>query len=189
MLRIPDGVFLSGYWQSEKYFSDAIGVIRDTFAFRRPPSGLNNSLATQIAAQNATAISLHVRRGDYVHKAAVSQTHGSCSLSYYDAAVRHMASHVKTPHFYVFSDDTDWVRANLNMPFPHVFVEHNRGSASYEDMRLMSLCRHHIIANSSFSWWGAWLNADPEKIVVAPDKWFNNENVVEDLFLSDWVRL
>ena len=181
MLRVPDGVYLSGYWQTEKYFSDAIGLVREKFVFRRPPSGSNDSLATRMAAQNATAISLHIRRGDYVHKPSVSQTHGSCSLAYFDAAVRHVASRVQNPHFYVFSDDMVWVRTNLSLPFPHEFVAHNRGAASHEDMRLMSLCRHHIIANSSFSWWGAWLNPNPDKIVVAPDKWFNNGNIVADL--------
>ncbi|MDG4476035.1 alpha-1,2-fucosyltransferase [Thiovibrio frasassiensis] len=189
MRHVPDGTFLCGYWQSEKYFADESECIRDEFRFREPPSGVNKELVQEIAASNGAAISLHVRRGDYVHNQAVSQVHGSCSLAYYRAAIQRVLEQVQNPFFYVFSDDIEWVRTHLEMPFPHRFIAHNRDKLSCEDMRLMSLCQHHIIANSSFSWWGAWLNPAPEKIVVAPKNWFADECRPHDLFPWGWVVL
>ena len=189
MLQVPDNSYLSGYWQSEKYFEDAIECIRNDFKFSKPPSALNKVLLQEIADSNTTAISLHVRRGDYVHNQAVSQVHGNCSLEYYHAAIQYVLQRVQSPLFYVFSDDMDWVRNHLEMPFPHKLITHNRGESSYEDMRLMSLCQHHIIANSSFSWWGAWLNANPKKLVIAPKNWFADESRPHDLFPDGWVAL
>lgn len=135
-------------------------------------------------------MSLHVRRGDYVSDARTHATLGVCSLDYYRAAVRYIADHVEAPEFFVFSDDIAWAQANLELGHPCHYVDHNRGAESYNDMRLMSLCRHHIIANSSFSWWGAWLNPRADKVVVAPARWFAGGNrVVDDLFPPGWVRL
>lgn len=179
--------YLAGYWQSDKYFSDASETIRADFTFRPPLSKQNAELAGRIG--QTTAVSLHVRRGDYVSDAKANAAHGLCSLDYYRAAVLHIAAHVERPEFFVFSDDIAWVKANLKINFPCCYVDHNQGAASYNDMRLMSLCGHHIIANSSFSWWGAWLNPNPGKIVVAPRKWFANDKSVEDLFPAGWVLI
>jgi hypothetical protein len=179
--------YLSGYWQSEKYFADAARQIRADFTFRPPLGNENAEVARQISQVNA--VSLHVRRGDYASNPKTSATHGLCSLEYYQAAIRHIAERVQQPRFFVFSDDIAWVLANLKIGFPCIHVQHNRGAESFNDMRLMSLCRHHIIANSSFSWWGAWLNPHGEKIVVAPKKWFANETDVRDLYPAGWVTL
>jgi hypothetical protein len=184
---LPKDCYLSGYWQSERYFSDAAKQIRDDFTFRLPLQGKNAELAGQMS--HPGSVSLHVRRGDYASNPKTSATHGLCSLDYYQAAIRHIAERVQQPRFFVFSDDIPWVQANLKIGFPRVHVQHNRGADSHNDMRLMSLCRHHIIANSSFSWWGAWLNPHGEKIVVAPKKWFANETDVRDLFPAGWVTL
>lgn len=189
MLRASDNTYLSGYWQSEKYFADAMDCVRDDFTFLSKLSGLNESLAADILDKSQTAISLHVRRGDYVHNTEINRVHGCCTQEYYQAAIEHMAGQIKSPRFYIFSDDMDWVRANLDLPFGHTFVQHNRKKSSYQDMHLMSLCKHHVIANSSFSWWGAWLNRDPKKLVVAPRKWFADERSVDDLFPQSWVVL
>lgn len=180
-------VYLAGYWQSEKYFSDASATIRTDFAFRVPLSKQNAELAGSIV--QTTAVSLHVRRGDYVSNAKANAAHGLCSLDYYRAAILHMAAHVERPEFFVFSDDIAWVKANLKIDFPCQYVDHNQGAESYNDMRLMSLCGHHIIANSSFSWWGAWLNPNMDKIVVAPKKWFATDKNVEDLYPARWVMI
>lgn len=185
--EVPQDCCLVGYWQSERYFSDAAAQIRADFAFRRPLENGNAEVSEQI--RNVNSVSLHVRRGDYVSNPKTATTHGVCSLDYYRAAIRHVAERVQQPHFFVFSDDIAWVQSNLSMEFPHVHVQHNRGAESYNDMRLMSLCRHHIIANSSFSWWGAWLNPGTDKIVVAPQKWFANGTDVRDLFPAGWVTL
>lgn len=179
--------YLSGYWQSERYFADAAAILRAEFAFTLPASEQNARLAQQIEAANS--ISLHVRRGDYVSNNKSHAVHGSCSPEYYRRAVQYMAQQVADPHFYIFSDDMEWVRQELRLPFPCKYVENNRGSESYNDMRLMSLCKHHIIANSTFSWWGAWLNSSPQKIVIAPERWFVDDRNTADLYPKGWIRL
>ncbi len=179
--------YLVGYWQSEKYFSMIEDVIREEFTFKEEMNAVNAELANRIDASNA--VSLHVRRGDYAYDPKANSVHGLCELSYYSRAVSHMATHLDSPVFFVFSDDVSWVKENLEVDFPCVYIEHNKGTSSYNDMRLMSLCRHHIIANSSFSWWGAWLNPDPEKIVIAPRQWFCNGFDDGNLVPSRWIRL
>lgn len=185
--NVPCDCYLNGYWQSEKYFLDVSALIREDFSFCLPLENKNAELSKQI--NQVCAISLHVRRGDYAKNPKTTATHGLCSLDYYQAAIQHIAERVERPHFFVFSDDIAWVESNLKIDFTHQYINHNYGVESYNDMRLMSLCRHHIIANSSFSWWGAWLNPNLDKIVVAPKRWFANETNTQDLILQSWVRL
>jgi Glycosyl transferase family 11 len=132
---------------------------------------------------------LHIRRGDYVQNPKASAVHGTSTLDYYSEAIQLMIGEVGMPHVFIFSDDIDWVKGNLIIPSPHTFVCQNIGADSYRDMQLMSLCKHNIIANSSFSWWGAWLNPNPEKIVIAPKQWFVNANNTVDLLPSTWITL
>jgi hypothetical protein len=179
--EVSDDCYLLGYWQSEKYFSDVAQVIRSDFTFKTPFDPRNAELAAQIGDVNA--ISLHVRRGDYVNNPKTSANHGLCSLDYYHSAIQYVVERVEQPNFFIISDDPVWVKENLKMDFPCCYVDHNHGAESYNDMRLMSLCKHHVIANSSFSWWGAWLGGNPEKLVVAPRRWFRNKNVdTHDLY-------
>jgi len=162
---------LKGYWQSEKYFKAFEDTIREDLQILTPPSAQNQSLLDQITAQNA--VSLHVRRGDYVTNPMANAHHGTCDLDYYKAAIDYIAAHMhEAPIFYIFSDDIAWVKHNLIPQYETVFVDINDDTTNYEDLRLMSKCRHHIIANSSFSLWGAWLNSHPEKIIVAPKNWY-----------------
>jgi len=184
---VSRNIYIAGYWQSEKYFSDASEAIRSDFAFKAPFSKKNIDLSGRIS--QTTAVSLHVRRGDYLADKKTNSAHGLCSLDYYRQAVVYISNKIERPEFFVFSDDIAWVKENLVIDFPCMFVDHNNGSESYNDMRLMSLCKHHIIANSSFSWWGAWLNPNPDKIVVAPRRWFARDANIEDLFPSGWVIL
>jgi len=179
--------YLTGYWQTEKYFSGYSDVIRSDLSFKNPFNNINACVAEQI--NGVSAVSLHVRRGDYVNNPKTTANHGVCSLDYYLSAIQYIAERVAKPEFFIFSDDPAWVKDNINIDFPSRYIDHNQGAESYNDMRLMSLCKHHIIANSSFSWWGAWLNPDPNKIVVAPRKWFANSNDVSDLFPDAWVSL
>lgn len=183
----PKASYLMGYWQSEKYFQDQLLAIQSDFTFKLPLSSLNKDLVDQLSAQNA--VSLHVRRGDYANNPTTTATHGLCSLAYYQAAISHIIEKVKNTIFYIFSDDVSWVRENLQVDFPCVYVDHNQGAESYNDMHLMSMCKHHIIANSTFSWWGAWLNPRADKIVVAPRQWFANDTPTNDLIPATWVRL
>lgn len=184
---VPRDCYLVGYWQSEKYFEDVASVIRDELTFKLPLTNRNADIAEQVNKLNA--VSLHVRRGDYANNLNTTATHGLCSLEYYQAAIQYIAGRVKQPVFFIFSDDLEWVKENLKIDFPCQYVAHNKGAESYNDMRLMSLCKHHIIANSSFSWWGAWLNPNADKIVVAPKRWFVNETNTEYLIPQDWVIL
>jgi hypothetical protein len=179
--------YLVGYWQSERYFKNVSDVIRKDFTFCQPLNEQNAAIAEQIGSVNA--VSLHVRRGDYINNPKALATHGLCPHSYYEAAIRYIEERVVTPYFFVFSDDMQWVRENIKIDHPCYYVDHNHGKESYNDMRLMSMCTHNIVANSSFSWWGAWLNSHTDKIVIVPQKWFVNNNNVKDLFPSGWVVL
>jgi len=192
--NIPRDSYLVGYWLSVKYFKDRASEVRRDFAFKTPLSEKNAEIAAQISQVNA--VGLHVRRGDYAKDPKTAATQGLCSLDYYRAAIYYVSERVEKPHFYVFSDDIDWVKTNLKLDFPCRFIGHNQGVESYNDMRLMSLCKHNIIANSTFSWWGAWLNDYTNKIVVTPQAWLANTDIVsdykkfmDDLVPSDWVRL
>jgi hypothetical protein len=188
ILDLPDGVYLDGYWQSERYFGDTTELIRKELTLREPPSGRNAELAREIA--ECQAVSLHVRRGDYVNDEITHRVHGVCGMDYYARAVTYIANRVNVPVFFVFSDDPAWARENIKLHHPMQIVDHNGPECGYEDMRLMSLCRHHIIANSSFSWWGAWLNPSHDKIVIAPKRWFNSSDAdTSDLYPDSWVRL
>lgn len=179
--------YLAGYWQSEKYFLNVEGVIRRDFSFKTPLAGLNAEWATRIAS--STAVSLHVRRGDYVANPKALAVHGLCSPDYYHSAVDRIAQELPSSEFFIFSDDIPWVRKHLRITWPCHYIDNNKGAASHNDMHLMSLCRHHIIANSSFSWWGAWLNPRTDKKVIAPKRWFADGRPVHDLIPAGWVTL
>lgn len=187
ILNAKGDCYLVGYWQSEKYFSNIRNVIRSEFTYSSELAGKNAELALRISDCNA--VSLHVRRGDYASNPKTNAVHGLCSLEYYGRAISYIAERVASPVFFVFSDDIPWVKKNLNIGFPCKYVDHNNGSESYNDMRLMSLCQHHIIANSSFSWWGAWLNPRSDKHVVAPQRWFVHDVRTDDLIPGEWVTL
>ncbi|CAN5895272.1 alpha-1,2-fucosyltransferase [soil metagenome] len=184
----PDESYVSGFWQTEKYFTDIEDIIRADFQFRSLPFGRNLEWLTIIRSFNA--VSVHIRRGDYVSVPKTNQAHGLCSLNYYEKAFAHIASFVQSPVFFFFSDDMDWVKANIIISSPAYYVEGNDDAHNYEDLRLMSSCKHHIIANSSFSWWGAWLNPDKTKMVIAPKKWTAAEDIGNtDHIPSSWILL
>lgn len=189
VLSLPDGVYLDGYWQSEKYFADFAEVIRSEFAVRHVPSATNQAWLARIAQTHS--VSLHIRRGDYVSNASAAAVHGTCDLSYYERAVSYLREATGVDlALYVFSDDLDWVAANLRLPYEMHLIRGNEASANYEDLRLMTACRHHIVANSSFSWWGAWLDGHPDSITIAPARWFVGETPdARDLVPERWVRL
>lgn len=185
---LSENVYLAGYWQSEKYFSGIEDIIRREFTVRLPIAGTDLIVADQI--RNTCAVSIHVRRGDYVSSRQVAKLHGFCGLEYYASCIEDLARKVPNPHFFVFSDDPAWSRLHLSMKFPCTYIDHNCNGKGCEDLRLMSLCKHNIIANSTFSWWGAWLNENPEKLVYAPARWFNHNSAnTVDLFPEGWIVL
>ncbi len=188
ILHLPDNVYLDGYWQCERYFLDIKENIRNEFSFKVEPNAINRKVIEQIAGTQS--VSIHVRRGDYVSNPITNDHHGTCSREYYQRAIEAITCRMKHPHYFVFSDEPDWVREHFTMIHPATFVNQNGADNAYEDMRLMSLCKHHIIANSSFSWWGAWLSDSKNKIIVAPAEWFRRKSVnTKDLLPEKWIKV
>lgn len=186
--KAPKDTLLVGYWQSEKYFKKITDALRKEFSFKSGPDGTNAAIADQI--RNSDSISVHIRRGDYVTDPKASRMHGSANMKYYEDCVNRMITLVKIPVFFIFSDDPEWVKVNFRLKHPSVYIDHNDADANFEDLRLMSLCKHNIIANSSFSWWGAWLNANSDKNVLCPQKWFNNSiRNTMDLIPAEWQKI
>lgn len=181
----PDDSYLHGYWQSERYFAHIAGEIRRDFAFPGFASAQNAEMAVRIG--RSLSVSLHVRRGDYL----TLDAHILCDQAYYRAALGRILDGLRgDPVIFVFSDDPGWARDNLPLPCEKVVVDFNGPENDFEDMRLMSLCRHNIIANSSFSWWAAWLNANPGKRVAGPDRWFADPKLANpDILPPDWLRI
>lgn len=178
---------LFGYFQNENYFKGISKQLRIDFTFKAPLKGKNDEIRTVI--EQNTSVSIHIRRGDYSNS---NSNLPILDISYYKKAIEHIASQVNKPYFFIFSDGIDWVKENLDLSkFNHQFIDWNKNENSYIDMQLMSMCKHNIIANSSFSWWAAWLNANPNKLVIAPDKWYKGDNgKYPDGFLpKEWITL
>lgn len=187
VLEVSGNIYLDGYWQSSKYFQDIEPIIRADFAFPDTMDDYNSRVASSI--RSCEAVAIHVRRGDYVSLPSASSYHGICQLPYYKKGIDYIQHQVKNPTFFVFSDDITWVRENLSIDAPINFVDCHDQPA-HCDMKLMSLCRYHIIANSSFSWWGAWLSENADKIIIAPQQWFNHsDNDTRDLIPAEWIRM
>lgn len=188
IINLKGNLYLRGYWQTEKYFKDIENVIRKDFSLKNKISDASSEVAMQINAQKCP-VSLHIRRGDYISDSGTNEYHGTCSLEYYKKCVNILKGKYDIS-LYVFSDDPLWVKENLHFDCPATYISHNGAERAYEDMYLMSLCHHHIIANSSFSWWGAWLNPRKDKMVFAPKVWFRNKtNDTKDLLPDSWIRL
>jgi hypothetical protein len=188
-IREKHPIYLDGYYQSEKYFKDVRNQLLNEFAFPKLDDALNEAMALQIQSCNQ-AVSLHVRRGDYL-KPGILKYHGVLPIDYYKKAIEVIETTVKAPAYFVFSDDPEWSKVNLSfLGSKAVFVDHNISSSSaWKDMYLMTLCKHHIVANSSFSWWGAWLSKNDEGVKIAPCKWFNPEVAnfqIEDFIPQTW---
>lgn len=170
--------YLKGYWQSEKYFKGVEDIIRADFTLKNPLSTTAQKYKDKIISKNA--VSIHIRRGDYVGNAIYDLD----LIPYYKKTIEHIEKLVENPDFFIFTDDEEYALkyfADFNL------VE---GLKPHEDMHLMSLCKHNIIANSSFSWWGAWLNDNPEKIVIAPNAWFSSKSLDSSTIVPDsWVRM
>lgn len=176
---------VEGYWQNEAYFIDVASTLRQELAFPPFTDSRNQAVAEQLCTSSRPTVSVHVRRGDYAQNPAF----GMCSVDYYERALDYMQQ-LSKPLFFVFSDDIDWARENLPLPADTTYIDWNTGDNSYRDMHLMSLCQHQIIANSSFSWWGAWLNANPKKLIVCPSIWMAKPIVLtERVVPAAWVKL
>lgn len=177
-LNVHHDIYLSGLFVDEKSVSSIDEVIRKDFSYKEKLDGSNKIIADNI--QKTNSISLHIRRGDLV-----SLGYTICNSNYYQNAIDYMCKNIENPTFFIFSDDSDWVKKHLKIKQKHVIVDKNIGNKSYIDMRLIELCKHNIIANSTFSWWGAWLNNNPNKIVIVPKLYSDNH---PNMIPSNWLR-
>lgn len=181
-----DYFYYEGYFQNEKYFKKYRNDLLKLFSLKHQLDEKNQSVLDLMKATNS--VSLHVRRGDYVTLEYACEFHGVCTLEYYENAVKYIADKIKSPHFFLFSDDIAWVIENLKIDYPYTVIDFNQKDG-YLDIELMKHCKHNIVANSSFSWWGAWLNENPDKIVVSPEKWTAQKNNKCDIIPRGWVKL
>jgi hypothetical protein len=189
LLNSKDNSFIKGNFQSEKYFKSIEDIIRKEFTFKTVLSGQNAEWKNDI--ENSNSVSIHVRRGDYISIKSNAQKFAQIPISYFQQAIQYIASKTESPVFFVFSDDTDWVKENLKVDFPLTFITNNYlPETSHQDMQLMSLCKHNIICNSTFSWWSAWLNTNPQKTVIAPQQWFSDVSInSQDIIPDEWIKL
>jgi hypothetical protein len=186
---LPSNVYIDGFWQSEKYFHDKKETIRRDFAFAPLSLEKNYQLADKINTTNS--VCLNVRRGDFVSDPVSSSVLGFKGPEYIHKAVQAIEQRVSNPHFYIFSDDIDWCKEHIRLEHPVTIVDHHQAGRKFADyLQLMSSCKHLIIPNSSFAWWAAWLNSNPDKIVVAPLLWFNDTTFdTKDLIPDSWIKI
>ena len=176
-----------GYWQSEKFFADFKSEISSLFQFPEL-SPHSQRFLDEIRASESVAV--HIRRGDYVTDPETQKVHGSCSLGFYRSGMDFFSKKLSSPKFFIFTDDIQWAYEQFSSRSDVKLVELPRSIPDWESMALMSFCSHLIISNSSFSWWAAWLNPSPEKIVVAPARWYAASDMDDsDLVPSSWMRI
>jgi Glycosyl transferase family 11 len=176
---------LTGTWQAEKYFINAASLIKKQFVFKKPADTVNTDIINRI--NNCNAVSIHIRRTNYLNAEWQKQLYVIKDAEYYHKAAAVIKQKVANPFYFIFSDDMEWAKEQLQLS-NCFYVDNNRNGNSYIDMYLMSLCKHNIIANSTFSWWGAWLNSYNEKIVIMPAKWMNTNNC-EGIFPEAWIKI
>ena len=179
--------YFIGYWNSYKYFNDYADFIKKDFSFNLILDERNKLIAKKI--QTAVSVSLHIRRGDYITNPETKAYHGTCDLEYYKKAVAILKEKYENLEFFVFSDDPEWVKQNFIIDANFIIVSSTENSNGLQDMYLMTLCKHAIIANSTYSWWAAWLINNDNKTVIAPLKWYNNSIDTADLFPNSWIRI
>lgn len=185
-LAVAGDCYYEGYWMSDRYFTDCREEIIKAFEFAPFDTEENRKYAAMLASDNS--VSIHIRRGDYVNAPNFS---GICTLDYYRKAITEARRIVENPVFFIFSNDQAWCMENLKDVFDGAevhFIAHNKGRESYRDMQLMSLARCNILANSSFSWWGAYLNRRENRIAIVPHRWINNMDD-SDAFVGNWIKI
>ena len=184
-------IYAEGYWQSERYFEGITDELNRSFTFKNPLNDLQQQLHSDITETNS--VCMNFRRTDYVNLKGSSETHGVTGMSYYSKAVEFLKKHVGDFHLFVFSDDIEWCRENVDFKLPTTFVGHEyKGVKFAAYLQLMSSCKHFIIPNSSFAWWAAWLSKQENKVVIAPQKWFENadlQNQSQDIIPESWIKM
>lgn len=186
-LQCATGIrFFYGGWHSEKYFSPIKELLLNKYSFKiENNDNYTNNLIKKIS--NTNSVSVHIRRGDYLSNKNLSTFGSVCSVEYFKKAISKIETLVNDPHYFIFSNDFEWVKENLNLT-NCTFIDKNTGTESWKDMYLMSNCKHNIISNSTFSWWGAWLNTNQDRIVISPYYFINNIET-KDIYPSEWIRI
>lgn len=175
--------YIWGGWHSEKYFAQVVDEIKAVYTFDEKMLDIE-SREMLMSIKSSNSVSIHVRRGDYVKHSAFD---GICTMEYYEEAIKHICAKVSQPRFFIFSDDTDWAKEHFNKPNMKVVVGH-LGAEAWKDMFLMSQCKHNINANSTFSWWAAWMNPNPDKMVFVPRR-FNNLTMHHEIYPDRWIKI
>jgi hypothetical protein len=185
-LELNDNSYLDGYWQTEKYFKEISPTIKKDFQFNFELSQKCIEISKKIILENSVCI--HIRRGDYIK---LVNFHGMVGNDYVRDGIKIINEKISNPHFFVFSNDIQWCKENLVIEGKHTFIEEiNAGNNNNEHFKLMTLCKHFIIANSTFSWWAAWLSDNMDKIVIAPKKWVALNNInTNDIIPEEWIKL
>lgn len=186
-LNLKKNVYFLGFWQNYKYYTGFEKEIRRLFE-PKDCSFFNEELTKEIRNSSYNTVSLHFRRGDYLTCGFIVPTKNE----YYEKAINLIIKRVENPFFYIFTDEPDWFLQTNKFNIPHKLITGNFDKNSYKDILLMSCCKHNIIANSTFSWWGAWLNKNPKKIVIAPKIWYgtlNKDKFTHEITPFDWIRL
>jgi hypothetical protein len=189
ILDIKGFRYYAGYWNSENYFTEVINNVKQSFNFKINLKDKNEQIANEI--KNTNSVSIHIRRGDYISSEVNRQIYGNiCTLNYYTKAISKIEESVVNPSYFIFSNDIDWCKENLKIGNAK-FINWNKGKDNYIDMQLMSLCKNNIIANSSFSWWAAWLNENKNKIIISPSRFFNDvlPSNPNTLIPADWYKI
>ncbi|MFH1509084.1 MAG: alpha-1,2-fucosyltransferase, partial [bacterium] len=185
ILKADNNSYLDGYWQSEKYFKNIRGLLLKELELNNDEEEKIGKKEKEILSKPNT-IAIHFRRGDYITNKKTNKVHGICQLEYYKEALNKVSGKIKKPILIIFSDDIYWVKNNFTTEYETYFFN----NPGHIDLVLMSRCEHQIIANSSFSWWGAWLNKNEHKIVIAPKVWFQAGNKdIKDLLPKDWIKI
>lgn len=188
-----DIIYLDGYWQSENYFKENLYLIISDLTIKSALGDVDKGIINLINNSSIPVVSIHVRRGDYISNSFTNEIHGTCSVDYYKRAYNVFKNKLKSEFIVIlFSDDFEWVRNNIDFIDNCIYSDHNDSKTDFADLYLMSLCDHNIIANSSFSWWGAELNLNPNKIVISPAIWFNDfdKNLTSMNIIPDnWIRI
>lgn len=190
IMKVKPPLYLDGYWQSYKYFENIRHCLLNEITPKIDGAPSYSQLETLIK-KSKNSIAVHVRRGDYITSESASKVHGALAIDYYKNAINEIKKKTETQTFFFFSDEINWVKENLGNHENYNYIEPNCNQESaIQELYLMSLCKDFIIANSTFSWWGAWLGTNKDKIVIFPKKWMANLNSVNtDLIPKDWISL
>jgi len=188
IFNLQGDCYLDGFFQTEKYFIDKENMIRNDLRLKLPLGEKVQEIYSKLQ-NDINSVSMHVRRGDVARNSKTNPYYGICTQQYYENSISYILKKIDPPHLYIFSDDIEWVKTNMPLKYPATYVS-SPEIPDYEELILMSECKHNIIANSSFSWWGAWLNENPSKIVIAPKRWIKGNDIdYKDICPTSWIRI